>query len=80
MNVLKRHDMEIPQTASEGFQSVKNLVEFRRARRNKMQIVFSGGVYLGKHTLRPASVEYVCLWHTYYARSRMQAFSNGKPA
>ena len=45
-----------------------------------MLIVFSEGVYLGKHTLRPASVEFVCLRHTNYARSRMQAFSNGKTA
>ena len=42
-------------------QIVKNLVEFRRARRNRIRIVFSGGVYVGKHTLRPASVEFVCL-------------------
>ena len=40
-----------------------------------MLIVFSEGVYLGKHTLRPASVEFVFLRHTNYARSRTQAFS-----
>ena len=39
-----------------------------------------GGVYVRQNTLHPASVEFVCLRHTNYARSRMQPFSNGKPA
>ena len=46
----------------------------------KCKSVLPGGVYVRQNTLRPASVEFVCLRHTNYARSRTQAFSNGKPA
>ena len=41
----------------------------------KCKSVLPGGVYVRQNTLRPASVEFVCLRHTNYARGRMQAFS-----
>ena len=38
---------------------------------NKVKIIFAGGVYVGKNSARPASVEFVCLRHTNYARGRV---------
>ena len=40
---------------------------------NKVQFVFSGGVYVGKNSSRPASVEFLCRRRRNYARSRVQA-------
>ena len=38
-----------------------------------------GGVYLTRNTLRPASVEFVRLCRTNYARGRAQSHSNANP-
>lgn len=38
------------------FQRVKGLAEFCARRRKRNLIVFSGGMYVGKNTLRAASV------------------------
>ena len=57
----------------------KYLVEFAPAGAKKCRSVPRGGVYLTRNTLRPASVEFVCLRHTNYARSRVQPHSNANP-
>ncbi len=43
---------------------------FAPAGAKSMQIIFPGGVYVGKNTLRPASVQAVRIWRTARARSR----------
>ena len=43
-------------------------------------IIFCGGVYAAENTAQSASVEFVCLRHTNYARGGLQAFSNENPA
>ena len=47
-----------------------SLAEFRPAGRNKIKIMLSGGFADRKHTARLASVEFVRLRRTNYARSR----------
>ena len=42
---------------------------------NKVQSVFCGGVYVAKNTSQSASVEFVRLWRTNYARGRLQFLS-----
>ena len=37
----------------------KSLAEFAPAGANKVKIIFSGGVYVGENTFRPASVEFL---------------------
>ncbi|MCI6604734.1 MAG: hypothetical protein MSC56_02380 [Clostridiales bacterium] len=44
-----------------------------------MQIIFAGGVYVGKNSAQPASAEFLRSRKN-YARSRLQARSNGNPA
>ena len=39
-----------------------------------IEIIFCRGVYLAKNTSQSASVEFVRLWRTNYARGRLQAF------
>jgi hypothetical protein len=46
----------------------KSLAEFAPAGANKVFIVFSGGLYVGKNSLQPASVESVRHWRADYAR------------
>ncbi len=53
--------------------SAKSLAEFAPAGANKVKIIFSGGVYVGENTSRPASVEFLCRRRRNYARSRVQA-------
>ena len=41
----------------------------RRSAANKVKIIFGRGTYVDKNTSQTASVEFVCLWQTNYARS-----------
>ena len=50
----------------------KSLAEFAASAAKKFQIVFDRGVYVGENTSQAASVEFVRLWRTNYARSRLQ--------
>ena len=43
-----------------------------RQQRKRFKIVFDRGVYVGENTSQAASVEFVRLWRTNYARSRLQ--------
>ena len=64
-----------------GFQSVEKASQsFAAAAAKLIRIIFCGGVYVAENTTQPASVEFVCQWHTNYARSRLQAHSNENPA
>ena len=47
--------------------------------RIRCRFVPRGGVYLTRNTRHTASVEFVCLRHTNYARSRVHAHSNANP-
>ena len=47
---------------------------------NEVKIIFSGGVYVGENTSRPASVEFLRFQRRNYARSRVQFPSNASPA
>ena len=47
---------------------------------NEVKIIFSGGVYVGKNTSHPASVEFSRQRRGNYARSRVQSPSNASPA
>ena len=58
----------------------KSLAEFAPAGANKVKIIFSGGVYVGENTFRPASVEFLRWKRRNYARSRVQSPSNASPA
>ena len=50
----------------------KSLAEFAASAAKKFQIVLDRGVYVGENTSQAASVEFVRLWRTNYARSRLQ--------
>jgi len=50
----------------------KSLAEFAAEAANKIKIVFGRGVYVDENTSQAASVEFVRLWRTNYARSRLQ--------
>ena len=54
------------QTAPKASQS------FLRKQEKKSETVFGPGVYVDKNTLQAASVKFVCLRQTNYARSRLQ--------
>jgi len=50
----------------------KCLAEFAAEAANKIKILFGRGVYVDENTSQAASVEFVRLWRTTYARSRLQ--------
>ena len=50
----------------------RSLPEFAAMAANKVKIIFCRGVYLAENTSQAASVEFVCLRQTNYARSRLQ--------
>ena len=52
----------------------KSLAEFAARRRQRSKIIFSCDMCVRENTSQAASVEFVRLWHTNYARSRLQAF------
>ena len=52
-----------------------NLAEFTATAVNEIKIIFCQGVYLAENTSQAASVEFVCLRQTNYARSRLQKLS-----
>ena len=60
--------------------SKKASQSFAPAGAKMIRIIFCGGVYVAENTTQPASVEFVCLRHTNYARGGLQACSNGNPA
>ena len=49
-----------------------SLAEFAAMAANKVKIIFCRGVYLAENTSQAASVEFVCLRQTNYARSRLR--------
>ena len=56
-----------------GSQTVKKASQSSlRQQRKRFKIVFDRGVYVGENTSQAASVEFVRLWRTNYARSRLQ--------
>ena len=57
----------------------KSLAEFAARRRQRSRIIFSCGICVRENTSQAASVEFVRLWHTNYARSRLQAFCRKNP-
>jgi hypothetical protein len=50
----------------------KGLAEFAASAAKKVELIFCRGVYLTENTSQAASVEFVCLRQTNYARSRLQ--------
>ena len=58
---------------------LKCLAEFAPAGANKVQIIFAGGVYVGKNTSRLANVRIVRRERTMRALPRAAAFSNESP-
>ena len=52
----------------------KNLAEFADRRRQRSKIIFSRDMCVRENTSQAASVEFVRLWHTNYAHSRLQPF------
>ena len=57
----------------------KSLAEFAARRRQRSKIIFSHDMCVRENTSQAASVEFVRLWHTNYARSRLQAFCRKNP-
>ena len=56
-------------------QRVKNsLAEFAARRRQRSKIIFSRDMCVSENTSQAASVEFVRLWHTNHAHSRLQPF------
>ena len=49
-----------------------SLAEFAASAAKRIRIIFCRGVYLAENTSQAASVEFVRLWRTNYARSRLQ--------
>ena len=49
----------------------KSLAEFAASAAKRIRIIFCRGVYLAENTSQAASVEFVRLWRTNYARSRL---------
>ena len=49
-----------------------SLAEFAASAAKRIRIIFCRGVYLAENTSQAASVEFVHLWRTNYARSRLQ--------
>ena len=56
------------------FGVLKSLAEFTARRRQSRQIIFCCDMCVGKNIPQAASVQFVRLQHTNYARSRLQAF------
>ena len=52
----------------------KSLAAFAARRRQRSKIIFSCDMCVRENTSQAASVEFVRLWHTNYAHSRLQAF------
>ena len=52
----------------------KSLAEFAARRRQRSKIIFSRDMCVRENTSQAASVEFVRLWHTNYAHSRLQPF------
>ena len=57
----------------------RSLAEFALASAKEMEIIFSGGVYVGENTLRLANVRIVRREGTMRALLRAAAFSNESP-
>ena len=57
----------------------KSLAEFAPAGAKKMEIIFSGGVYVGENTARLANVRRVRRRRVLRALQRAAAFSNESP-
>ena len=53
---LPLRTQKAPWPAARALLTLNASLEFRRARWNKVQIVFPGGAYVGKNTVFPASV------------------------
>ena len=53
----------------------KSLAEFAARRRQRSKIIFSRDMCVRENTSQAASVEFVRLWHTNYAHSRLQPFA-----
>ena len=53
----------------------KSLAEFAARRRQRSKIIFSCDMCVRENTSQAASVEFVRLWHTNYAHSRLQPFA-----
>ena len=58
----------------------RSLAEFALASAKEMEIIFSGGVYVGENTSRLANVRIVRCERTMRALRRAAAFSNESPA
>ena len=61
------------------FSVSKSLAEFAARRRQRNKIIFSRDMCVRENTARAASVEFVRLRRTNYARSRPQAFCRKNP-
>ena len=57
----------------------KSLAEFAARRRQKIETIFSRDMRVRENTSQAASVEFVRLRRTNYARSRLQSFCRKKP-
>ena len=68
-----------PLRQAEGHQIVKSLAEFAPAGAKEMEIIFSGGMYVGENTSRLANVRIVRRERTMRALPRAAAFSNESP-
>ena len=65
--------------SGKGFGGRKSLAEFAPAGAKKMEIIFSGGVYVGENTARLANVRRVRRRRALRAMQRAAAFSNESP-
>ncbi len=66
-----RYDRKTSLLRQRGFSACRKASQsFAPAGAKEIEIMFPGGVYVGKHTLRPASVQAVRLRRTARARSR----------
>lgn len=61
------------------FDCQRSLAEFALASAKEMEIIFSGGVYVGENTSRLANVRIVRCERTMRALPRAAAFSNESP-
>ena len=57
----------------------KSLAEFAAHRQQRIEIIFSHDMCVRENTSQASSVEFLRLWHTNYARSRLQAFCRKNP-
>ena len=66
------HKMSLNEEPFRDSDCQKSLAEFAASAAKRIRIIFCRGVYLAENTTQAASVEFVRLWRTNYARSRLQ--------